>query len=195
MAYTIAVNVAAIKTKAFAVAQGVAKVATVAWTVVTQAAAVVTALFTGKLHKAKIEFMIFSALLKANPIGLLVASITAVVGGLLLLTKRTDAATQSQKMLNKIREDAKVKMADEKTQIELLITAAKNEKLTLDERKKAIDKLNSIIPNYNAQLDITTGKYVANKKALDDYLLSLAKMYEIEGAKDQLAEIGRKQLN
>ena len=192
VAYTIAVNVAAIKTKAFAVAQGVAKVATVAWTVVTQAAAVVTALFTGKLHKAKIEFMIFSALLKANPIGLLVASITAVVGGLLLLTKRTDAATQSQKMLNKIREDAKVKMADEKTQIELLITAAKNEKLTLDERKKAIDKLNSIIPNYNAQLDITTGKYVANKKALDDYLLSLAKMYEIEGAKDQLAEIGRK---
>ena len=192
VAYTIAVNVAAIKTKAFAVAQGVAKVATVAWTVVTQAAAVVTALFTGKLHKAKIEFMIFSALLKASPIGLLVASITAVVGGLLLLTKRTDAATESQKMLNKIREDAKVKMADEKTQIELLITAAKNEKLTLDERKKAIDKLNSIIPNYNAQLDITTGKYVANKKALDDYLLSLAKMYEIEGAKDQLAEIGRK---
>ncbi len=192
VAYTIAVNAAAIKTKIFAVAQGVAKVAMVAWRAVTLLAAATTALFSGNITRATAAFKLFSATLKLSPIGLVVSAVSALAVGLLVLTKRTDAATESQKMLNKIREDAKVKMADEKTQIELLITAAKNEKLTLDERKKAIDKLNSIIPNYNAQLDITTGKYVANKKALDDYLLSLAKMYEIEGAKDQLAEIGRK---
>ena len=191
VAYKIAVNVAAIKTKTLAIAQGIAKMATVAWTIATQAAAVVTALFTGKLHKAKIEFMIFSAMLKANPIGLVAGAITALIGGLILLTRRTSDVAEAEKMLGKIRDDAQNKISDERNQIELLVSAAKNEKLSLDERKKAIDKLNGIIPNYNAQLDDTTGKYIENKKALDDYLKSLAKKYEIEGAKEQLAEIGR----
>lgn len=191
VAYNIAVNAATIKTKALAVAQGVAKGAVAAWTVVTQAAAVVTALFTGKLHKAKIEFMIFSAMLKASPIGLLVGAITAAVGALVLLSKKTNAVAEAQKALNNIRKEASVKLAEEKSKIDLLVSAANNEKLSLDERKKAIDKLNVIIPNYNAQLDKTTGKYRANKTALDEYLKSLVKKYEIEGAKEQLAEIGR----
>ena len=53
----------------------------------------------------------------------------------------------------------------------------------MDERRKAVAELNRIIPNYNAQLDETTGKYRENKKALDDYLKSLVHKYEIEGAK------------
>lgn len=191
VAYYIAVNAATIKTKALAVAQGVAKGAVAAWTVVTQAAAVVTALFTGKLHKAKIEFMIFSALIKASPIGLLVGAITAAVGALVLLSKKTNAVAEAQKALNNIRKEASVKLAEEKSKIDLLVAAANNETLSLDVRKKAIDKLNSIIPNYNAQLDETTGKYKANKTALDEYIDSLIKKYEIEGAKEQLAEIGR----
>ena len=191
VAYTIAVNAAAIKTKALAMWQGIVKVATVAWTAVTYLSASAMALFTGNVTRATIAFKAFSTTLKLSPIGLILGSVTALVGGLILLSKKTDATTESLKMLNKIRDDAQQKMADEKTQIELLISAAKNEKLSLDERKKAIDKLNSIIPNYNAQLDDTTGKYIDNKKALDDYLTSLAKKYEIEGAKDQLAEIGR----
>ena len=191
VAYTIAVNAAAIKTKALAMWQGIVKVATVAWTAVTYLSASAMALFTGNVTRATIAFKAFSTTLKLSPIGLILGAVTALVGGLILLSKKTNATTESLKMLNKIRDDAQQKMADEKTQIELLISAAKNEKLSLDERKKAIDKLNSIIPNYNAQLDDTTGKYIDNKKALDDYLTSLAKKYEIEGAKDQLAEIGR----
>ena len=56
---------------------------------------------------------------------------------------------------------------------------------------RLIVALNKIIPNYNAQLDATTGKYKENKDALDAYLLSLTKKYEIEGAKDMLKEIGK----
>lgn len=61
----------------------------------------------------------------------------------------------------------------------------------MNERRKAVNKLNQIIPNYNAQLDTTTGKYKANKKALDSYLKSLQRKYELEGAKDELKRIGR----
>ena len=82
-------------------------------------------------------------------------------------------------------------MVEETNKINLLVAAAKNEKLSLEERKRAVDKLNAIIPNYNAQLDATTGKYQANKQALDEYLEALRYKYELEGAKDKLAEIGR----
>ena len=82
-------------------------------------------------------------------------------------------------------------IVEEKNKIEALIKVAKDEKLSLDDRQKAVNALNKIIPNYNAQLDATTGKYMENKKALDDYLNSLAKKYELEGAKDLLKEIGK----
>ena len=59
----------------------------------------------------------------------------------------------------------------------------------MDERRKAVAELNRIIPNYNAQLDETTGKYKENKKALDAYLSSLVRKYEIEAAKEELAKL------
>ena len=61
----------------------------------------------------------------------------------------------------------------------------------MQQRQKAINELNRIIPHYNAQLDATTGKYRENKKALDNYLNSLVRKYEIEGAKDMLAKLGK----
>lgn len=152
LAYNIAVHASAIKTKAFAVAQGIAKAATYAWTVVTQAAAVVTALFTRNLHKAKIEFKIFSALLKANPIGLFVASITAVVGGLALWITRTTQLTLAQKQLNDIEKKAHENSLEELTTLKLLYEASQDQKHSLEERISAIKQLQEKYPDYFGNL-------------------------------------------
>lgn len=97
----------------------------------------------------------------------------------------------SEKALAEVRQKGQEGIVEEKNKIEALIKVAKDEKLSLDDRQKAVNALNKIIPNYNAQLDATMGKYMENKKALDDYLNSLAKKYELEGAKDLLKEIGK----
>lgn len=97
----------------------------------------------------------------------------------------------SEKAFAEVRQKGREGIVEEKNKIEALIKVAKDEKLSLDDRQKAVNALNKIIPNYNAQLDATTGKYMENKKALDDYLNSLAKKYELEGAKDLLKEIGK----
>jgi len=128
--------------------------------------------------------------LLTNPWGAVAAAIGLFVGWMIQANTAISEQAKLQKDLNKVREDAAVKAEEERMKIERLHNAAKNEKLTLDERKKAIDELNSIIPSYNAQLDETTGKYKENKKELDKYLQSLRKKYEIEGAKDLLAKIG-----
>lgn len=152
LAYNIAVNAVAIKTKLLAVAQGIAKAATVAWTVVTQAAAVVTALLTGRLHKAKIEFMIFSAMLKASPIGLLVAGITAVVGGLALWIMKSKELTLTQKQLNDIEKKAHESSLEELTTLKLLYEASQDQNRSLEERVSAIKQLQEKYPDYFGNL-------------------------------------------
>ena len=132
----------------------------------------------------------FNVVLKLSPWGLLLGGITLVSGALLLFNKRTDAAAKAEKMFNNIKKDAISNAAEEKSKIELLVAAARDEKISLDNRQKAINELNRIIPNYNAHLDKTTKKYYENKQALDDYIASLVRKYEIEGAKKKFIQLG-----
>lgn len=118
--------------------------------------------------------------------------VMAVVAALVLLYQKLKKVYEEQHMLDNIRDDAIRKVGEERVSLDLLIAAARDEKLSLDERKKAIDKLNEIIPDYNGFLDETTGKYQENKEALDEYIKSLTRKYEIEGAKDQLAQLGKR---
>lgn len=144
------------------------------------------------VHTAKDAMLLFNLVSKANPIGLIVSVITSAAAAFYLFGKNTDAAAKAQESLNKIVEKAAEKASEEKTSIDLLVAAAKNDKLSMEERKNAVNKLNEIIPNYNAQLDETTGKYKANEQALKNYLVQLQRKYELEGAKEQIKEIGKK---
>lgn len=125
-----------------------------------------------------------------NPWGIAIVVMTTLIGLLIDYNRRLDKVSEGEKALGKIRDNAKQKMAEEESRLKALLKVAEDETASLENRKKAVNALNQIIPNYNAQLDETTGQYKANKKALDDYLKSLTKKYEIEGAKDMLAEMG-----
>ena len=125
-----------------------------------------------------------------NPWGIAIVALTAIVSLLIDYNRRLDKVSEGEKALGKIRDDAKQKMAEEESRLKALLKVAEDETASLENRKKAVNALNQIIPGYNAQLDETTGQYRANKKALDDYLKSLTKKYEIEGAKDMLSEMG-----
>ena len=189
--YTVAVNLAAIKDKlhtAYIVAKSAAmhlhKVAVLA-------ASVAYNRMTGNVTRANAAMKLLNATMKTNPWGLLASLIVGATVALVGYIKKQREAVTTTNTLDSVRKVAAQNMVEETNKINLLVAAANNEKLSLEERKKAVDKLNSIIPNYNAQLDATTGKYQANKKALDDYLEALRYKYELEGAKDKLAEIGR----
>ncbi len=191
VAYNVAVNLAVIRTKALALWTSTITVLQKAWTAVQMLAASAVALLSGNVTRATAAFRVFSGVLKANPIGLLVSVITASVAGLALLATKTREQSAAQKALNDIKKDAVSKAQEEITKINLLVDAMNDENLSMKERAKAANELNRIIPNYNAQLDATTGKYKANASALKDYVTQLVRKYEIEGAKDKLAAIGK----
>ena len=149
------------------------------------------AVLNGAMSKTVALQKMLNIVIGANPLGAFLAVITAVTTALVLYRQKLDDAAIAQNKINDIKKEAAAKSAEEETHIRTLIDAAKDETLSMNERRKAVNKLNQIIPNYNAQLDTTTGKYKASKKALDSYLKSLQRKYELEGAKDELKRIGR----
>lgn len=148
------------------------------------------AVLNGAMSKTVALQKMLNIVIGANPLGAFLAVITAVTTALVLYRQKLDDAAIAQNKINDIKKEAAAKSAEEETHIRTLIDAAKDETLSMNERRKAVNKLNQIIPNYNAQLDTTTGKYKASKKALDGYLQSLQCKYELEGAKDELKRIG-----
>lgn len=117
--------------------------------------------------------------------------IIGVASAVALLYQRLSKLSESEQMISDIRKKASAQLDEQKTKINKMVEAAQDESRSLEERHGLIAKLNSIIPDYNAQIDETTGKYKASTEALELYLQSLARQYEIEGAREKLQDLGR----
>lgn len=204
IAYKIAVNASNIAFKAH-----------YAWLVISKAATTAYKTTVATLHAAHLLLQMGLAKLQGNWVrqswlmsdlkkqgALLASGYGAIAAGaialgavLYRLYKKMTEVSQAEKDLQEIRKRGQEGIIDEKNKIDALIAVARDETQSLKDRHTAIDALNKIIPNYNAQLDDTTGKYKENKKALDDYLKSLTRKYEIEGAKDKLRDIGKQRVD
>lgn len=143
-------------------------------------------LLTGRVTQAKAAWASMNATMKASVFGLIAAGVVLLAMKLWDMKKATDASALAQKALNNIRTEAQKQVVEEKMKLENLIKVAKDEKLSMDERYKAVDALNKIVPQYNATIDKTTKKFKASDKALKAYISNLVKLYEVQGAKKQI---------
>ena len=143
-------------------------------------------LLTGRVTQAKAAWVSMNATMKASVFGLIAAGVALLAMKLWDMKKAADASTLAQKALNNIRAEAQKQVVEEKMKLENLVKVAKDEKLSMDERYKAVDALNKIVPQYNATIDKTTKKFKASDKALKAYINNLVKLYEVQGAKKQI---------
>lgn len=146
-------------------------------------------LLTGRVTQAKAAWVSMNATMKASVFGLIAAGVALLAMKLWDMKKAADASTLAQKALNNIRAEAQKQVVEEKLKLENLIKVAKDEKLSMDERYKAVDALNKIVPQYNATIDKTTKKFRASDKALKAYINNLVKLYEVQGAKKQIQSL------
>lgn len=192
-AYTVAVNASNIAFKAH-----------YAWLVITQGAQKALAATTATLRTAWVLLQMgmaklqgnyarlsllqteLNAAMSANAFGLMAAAAVALVAVLVKVTQRLREAAQAQHILNDLKKEAKKNAQEEIDRINTLVEAARNENLTMKERQQAVNNLNKIIPNYNAQIDATTGKLREGTKALKDYIAQLIRKYEVEGAREAI---------
>lgn len=125
----------------------------------------------------------------ANPFTLIASVLALVVSAVVSFCTATDEATESTDAWTEASRNAAKQYGEQKGKIEALIMIAENENLSLKRRQKAIAELNRIIPEYNAKIDKTTGKYTASKKALDAYLNSLEKELRYKANMSKMSEL------
>lgn len=134
-------------------------------------------------------------LIAQHPYAALAAAMAVVIGYIIDMTRKTDEMALSVKTMNDIRDQAKKKLVEETQDLQFLISAAGNLNLTYQEQQNAVNRLNKIIPGFNGKIDAQTRAFTYSEKALRDYNDQLIRLYELEGAREKLTELGRKRVD
>lgn len=113
-----------------------------------------TALFTGKLTRANIALKALFNIIKLNPLGLILASVTALGIGIYKLVTHVSSA---DKAMNSFFE----RVASEQAELNKLYSSLKNAAYGTEQRKEMIDKFNSAYGTYLPNL-------LDEKSTLDD---------------------------
>ena len=126
------------------------------------------------------------AVLGLNPIATIATAIAAVAIASYKLTQRTKDYYDLNKVNEKITEKSNNEYERQSSLIDQLTTKIHNNNLSNSERKKAIEELQAIIPDYNAEID-KEGKIInENTEALDRYNAVLATNIELKEVADEL---------
>lgn len=111
---------------------------------------------------------------------------------LVRLIANHQAHVKALQTLNNIRQQAIGQVEEEKFKLQQLMEAASDVNATEEKRLEICNKLNETVPNMRANIDKLTGAFIYSKDAVDEYVKSLTHLYEIQGAKDKLKELGKK---
>lgn len=174
---------------------------------------VIVGVLTGKIGLAAAAQWVWNAAMAANPIGLIIAGIVAliaIVGGLIAIFSRSSAAYNEEKQkLKEVREEqenyanalkesqsearkaAQEKMAQAQQDRVLLEALAdlvdENGKYkgSLEDVRRAVNDVNSNIDGLGVTLDETTGRINMPSDALREYGKNLEAVAKYEAAQDQ----------
>lgn len=124
----------------------------------------IAAVSTGK---ATIAQRAFNLVAKANPYVLLATAILSVVGAVYLFTRRTDEASNIQKKMNDALKESASNTAKELVELEKLYRTATNDKISREQRLKAVNALKAAYPG---QLSLIREEIILNGKAADSYI-------------------------
>ena len=154
------------------------------------------ATLTGNTLRATAAMRTFNLVTKMNPWGLLLGAITAVVTALVLFSNKQKEVNLQLKIQNDAIKEANVQTAAQEHHLRQLLKTANDTNKSYNERKKAVDELNRLVPQYNKQLTVETANTDKAKQALDRYIESIkaaAREKYLKALVDQKAEALAKQ--
>ena len=143
---------------------------------------------TGQITSAAAAQTFFNKVLKMNPLGLVIAAATTLIGLYVKFVKSTNDAALAQKRLREIEEEADRSTREEVTRIEMLKKTIEDETVSVNNRRKAIEDLQEIVPGYHASITEEGRLYGHNVKILANYVEQLKNSARIKAALDKLPE-------
>lgn len=144
-------------------------------------------LVTGNTTRATAAMRLFNITTKLNPLGLLLGLITAVATAFVLYKNRANEATIASNTLTDLQFTVQRNIDAEKNKLYDLLAIARDETLSKQRRKEAIDAINKISPEYLNNLTLENIKTAEASRAVDRYIQSLNKkaMAEVLASKRQ----------
>lgn len=146
-------------------------------------------LLTGRVTLAKNAWAAMNATMKASVFGLVAAGVTVLSLKLWDMHKKQKEAAASAKELETMERDLNAQVNEQTARVKQLNETIRNEKISMDRRKEALDELKKIIPGYNGLLSEEGRLTRDNKNAIDDYLVSLEKEIKMKAYKDKLVDL------
>lgn len=146
-------------------------------------------LLTGRVTLAKNAWTAMNATMKASVFGLIAAGVTVLSLKLWDMHKKQKEAAASAKELETMERDLNAQVNEQTAKVKQLNETMRNEKISMDRRKEALDELKKIIPGYNGLLSEEGRLTRDNKAAIDDYLVSLEKEIKLKAYKDKLVDL------
>lgn len=194
-AYLIVVNLAIIKQKVWTALCIAGKTAMFLWSAAVKLGAAAVALFSGNVRKAHLIWNAFAHSIKAHPLGLLIAAITAAVGMLIAFAAKSAKATteaerlaRAQKKIADAERKAEANCAVELKTLEGLYKATQDQSLAMDQRLNAVARLQQQYPDYFKNL---SQEAILAGNAADAYerlRQSIIRSAQAEARKELLAE-------
>lgn len=146
-------------------------------------------LLTGRVTQAKAAWASMNVTMKASVFGLIAAGVAALSLKLWDMHEKQKEAAASAKELETMERDLNTQVNEQTAKVKQLNETMRNEKISMDRRKEALDELKKIIPGYNGLLSEEGRLTRDNKNAIDDYLVSLEKEIKLKAYKDKLVEL------
>ena len=131
----------------------------------------------------------------ANPLlSALAATIAAISAAIVFLNKKMEQNGRIAREEMNLLSQVNTTYDEQNIRLNVLLKTAQDHNQSLEERKKAVNELNKIVPKYNAQISENTGLFKANNEALKAYLSNLKQKIALEVYEGKIKENLQKQL-
>lgn len=130
--------------------------------------------------------------MKLSPAGALSTVLFAGGAAFLYLYKRAHEYVDVQKATNRLQKEAAKSTADQRKELDALWMVAQNDRVAMDKRREAMDKINKIAPDYLGDITLET---INTQKAADAkarYVEQLQKEAMLKGASSYIESESKK---
>lgn len=157
---------------------------TIAW-----AYRVVVMKLTGQTQLATFAQAELNKVMSASVFGLVATAVSALVFGISRLVRNYREAAEAADWEATIEKKVNKEYAEQAGRVKALTAIVENNNMALSERKKALEELRNLVPDYHGDLT-KEGKLInSNKEAIDEYCKSLRQMIRLQTHKDELQEL------
>lgn len=135
-----------------------------------------------------------NAAMSANVFGAVAATIALIVSGLIMFAKKSEEIITLQTRHTEIQKEYNDKLVEEKNRVDMLIATAKNDLLSKEERKKALNDLKGVMPGYIDNLTLEALQTEAGAEALKKYNQQLELKILTEATAAEKTELLKKKI-